>query len=209
MKRRFWTDAEIATLIARYPNERTGPIANYLGRNERQVYMKAGQLGLFKSPEYLASPAACRLRRGDNIGAAHRFKPGQDAWNRGMKGLDIGGKETRFPKGNKPANHKPVGSTRITVDGYIEVKVAEGMYQWRLLHREVWKQHHGSYPRRDRPIVFVDGNKQNCAISNLECISRATLMKRNTVHNLPKPVALLVQLRGALNRKINRMTGEK
>ncbi len=30
-----------------------------------------------------------------------------------------------FAKGNVPPNHRPVGSERISKDGYIEVKVAE------------------------------------------------------------------------------------
>ena len=31
-------------------------------------------------------------------------------------------KATRFKKGDKPGNHRKVGSERITVDGYIEIK---------------------------------------------------------------------------------------
>ena len=28
-----------------------------------------------------------------------------------------------FKKGNVPANHRPIGSERITVDGFVEIKV--------------------------------------------------------------------------------------
>lgn len=36
----------------------------------------------------------------------------------------------------------------------------------------------------------------------LECITRAENMARNSIHNYPQPIPQLVQLRGALNRKI-------
>ena len=38
----------------------------------------------------------------------------------------------------------------------------------------------------------------------VECISLAENMRRNSYHNYPKPIAELIQLRGALMRKINR-----
>ena len=41
----------------------------------------------------------------------------------------------------------------------------------------------------------------------LELVTRAELMRRNSYHNnYPKEVALLIQLKGALNRKINNLT---
>ena len=41
-------------------------------------------------------------------------------------------------------------------------------------------------------------------LDNLECITRRENMARNTVHNLPKPLAETIQLLGALNRQIRR-----
>lgn len=39
---------------------------------------------------------------------------------------------------------------------------------------------------------------------SVELITRQELMKRNTLHRYPKPIAQLIQLRGALNRQINK-----
>ena len=44
-----------------------------------------------------------------------------------------------FAKGNVPPNHRPVGSERISKDGYIEVKVAEPN-KWRLKQRVVYEE---------------------------------------------------------------------
>lgn len=173
-----------------------------------QVHHKATRMGLKKTPEYLSSPDACRLRRGDKMGEAFRYQPGLRPWNKGMKGLDIGGKTTRFQPGSTPANYRSVGTIRRNSDGMLDIKVADGMRQWVALHRWVWKLAHGSLPARDMALAFRDGDTDNCLLQNLELITRRELMQRNSMHNLPKPLAELVQLRGVLNRKINRLTKE-
>ncbi len=54
-------------------------------------------------------------------------------------------------------------------------------------------------------MVFRDGNRRNFAPPNLELVSRSELMRRNSHWNtLPPELAQIVQLRGALTRKINR-----
>lgn len=202
--RRYWTEQEVASLKEEYPDIPTADIAARIGRKVEEIYHKAANLGLKKSKAYLSGPHACRLRRGDGVGKEHRFKPGHAAWNKGIN-FDSGGRsaETRFKKGLVPANYKPVGSTRINVEGYTEIKVAEGMHQWRLLHRENWKKEHGEYPPKGMALVFRDGNKQNCSIENLELLTRRQLMARNTVHNLPDEIREVIQLNGVLRRKIN------
>lgn len=59
--RRFWSTAEVRELRRRYPHERSADIAKVLGRSLRSVYTTAAQLGLKKTPEYLAGPAAGRF----------------------------------------------------------------------------------------------------------------------------------------------------
>ena len=54
-------------------------------------------------------------------------------------------KHTMFAKGNVPPNHRPVGSERISIDGYIEVKVAEPD-KWRLKQRVVYEEAKGESP---------------------------------------------------------------
>lgn len=134
-----------------------------------------------------------------------QFKKGMIPWNKGMKGLPLKGKmkDSQFRPGNQPANWRPVGSTRVNVEGYIEIKVAEGMHQYRLLHREIWKQLNGRYPPKGSALIFIDGNRQNCDISNLKLVTRKELMLMNTVHRLPENLKEVIRLKGVLKRKIN------
>lgn len=203
MKKRMWTDEETSLLRERYADSRTDHLADAMGRTVGQVYQAAAKRGLSKSTEYRSSINACRLRRGDAVGAEFRFRPGQAAWNKGRSGVN-GESNTTFKRGHVSANSMPVGTLRETWEGYIEIKTAPGMRQWTPLHRWAWKLEHGAYPARGMALAFRDGDKKNCAIENLECITRADLMRRNSVHTLPKEIAELVQLRGAIHRQINR-----
>ncbi len=94
--RRRWTADQVDALTRLYPDMPTADIAKQLGMTVERVYSKANLLGLKKSEAYLASPAACRLRKGDGVGAATRFKPGQHSWNKALKGLNLGCSETQF-----------------------------------------------------------------------------------------------------------------
>lgn len=204
--RAIWTDDQVATLRKVYPNYKTEDVAHILGHSLTATYRKANSLGLEKSDAYLASPAACRLRRGESVGAEYRFKPGNQSWNAGKK---IGSKgrsaQTQFKPGQLPPNHKPIGSERL-MDGYLQRKMTETGYpprDWVPVHILLWQEQHGQVPAK-HCVIFKDGIKSNIVIENLECLSRSDLMKRNSVHNLPKELAELVQLRGALTRQINK-----
>lgn len=208
--RRYWTEAETALLRELYADTPTHDIAARVGRSVQIIYAKASSMGLVKSEAYLASPDACRLRRGDNVGAKTRFKPGQVSWNKGTH-FTAGGRshETRFKKGTRPHTWVPVGSYRVNADGYMDRKVTDTGYpprDWVGMHRLVWIDAHGPIPK-NHVVCFKPGRHssrlEDITPDALELLSRAELMARNTVHNLPKPLAQLVQLRGAINRKIN------
>lgn len=111
-----------------------------------------------------------------------RFVKGQTAPNKGKKWDDFMSKEaqansrkTTFQKGNKPHNHKPVGSIRLTRDGYWEIKTAEPK-TWTLMNRYVWEKHHGPVPA-DHAVIFLDGDTNNYDISNLALVSRQELIE--------------------------------
>jgi hypothetical protein len=100
--KRLWERADDRLLIARYPHEPTARLARVLRRSMSAVYGRAGNLGLSKTAEYMASADACRLRRGDNVGAPSRFKKGHVPANKGLRrpGCAPGRmKETWFKKG--------------------------------------------------------------------------------------------------------------
>lgn len=218
MSRRPWSEIELTLLRGNYADSRTDDLAAALGRSVTTVYQKAAALGLLKSAAYLASEDACRLRRGDDCGAAHRFKPGQAAWNKGVKGV-VGVqpecRATQFKPG-RPAhearNYVPLGSLRVSKDGYLERKVTDDpsivpARRWVAVHRLAWEAEHGPAPE-GHAIVFLPGRKttdpERITADAVECVTRAELMRRNTYHRFGPEIAALVQLRGAITRQINK-----
>lgn len=200
-------------LRAIYPHESSAAVATRMHRTIHAIYARARILDLTKTAAYLASPAACRLRRGDEVGAAFRFRKGQIPVNKGIRRPGWGPgrmKETQFKKGcrlrHANQTYKPVGAERISKDGYLERKINDELplqKRWRSVHLLVWEAANGPLPP-GHAIVFRNGNRQDRSLSNLELVTRAQLMARNTVHNLPAPLPQTIQLLGALKRKINR-----
>lgn len=208
MTRHYWTPDELELLAQRYPDTLTRDVAEQLGLSVRSIYAKANSLGIRKTQAFFASPEAKRL---DGIkGGATRFGK-VPPWNKGMKGLQIGGKETQFKPGHRGgaalAKYKPIGTERISKDGYLQRKVNDDMPlqgRWKAVHTILWEEANGPVPR-GFALVFVNGDKRDIRLENLELISRRALMQRNTVHNYPAPVVEVIQLRGALKRKLNRL----
>lgn len=207
-----WPDADVQLLRALYPNQKSEDVAAALGKTTAQVYSKAAALGLKKSADYLAGPHACRLRRGDNVGAGFRFQAGVQPWNKG-KNFVAGGRsaETRFAPGAMPHNTQPIGSYRLTKDGTLQRKISEdkgnNSKRWRGVHELVWVEVNGPVPLK-HIVVFKPGQRtaelEEITIDRVECITLAENMNRNTRHNMPKELSDLIQLRGALNRQINK-----
>lgn len=207
-----WTDNQITILRQLYPDHKTADIAFMLGRTLGKTYQKAAALGLKKSETYLASPAACRLRRGDNVGAAHRFKPGQVVWNKGTN-FTAGGRssETRFKPGTDPHNTLGIGSYRITKDGTLQRKISNdkgnSSKRWRGVHELIWTAANGPL-LHGHIVVFKPGQRtdklEEITIDRVECITLAENMQRNTRHNLPKELSDLIALKAAVTRQINK-----
>ena len=111
-----------------------------------------------------------------------------------------------FKPGNKPHNALPIGSERITKDGYIEVRMdCPGYRKWKLKHRIVWEQVNGKIPNGFN-VQFKDGNRKNCDINNLYIISRSEqLQTQNSMYcKYPQEVQLAIKAKGALNRQIRK-----
>lgn len=207
--RHHWTELELSTLTNRYANERTEDIANDIGIRLDLVYRKASSMGLKKSKEYLSSPAACRTN--GKQGAGSRFEKGQPAWNKGMKGLQTGGQAGWFKPGHRGGKalekYQPIGTLRTSKDGYLQKKIHDGMplqSRWRGLHLVNWEAIHGPVNTKTHALCFKDGNKENCAIENLELITRSDLALRNMITPIPPEIRKVMQLRGAITRQINK-----
>ncbi|WP_243129280.1 HNH endonuclease signature motif containing protein [Hathewaya massiliensis] len=108
------------------------------------------------------------------------WENGHTPWNKGLKGIVTGGVETQFKKGEKPPNWVPLGTERISKDGYIEVKIQDGKLNknWRGKHIVIWEKHNGPLPK-NHAIIFGDGNKRNFDINNLILVSRRQLLILN------------------------------
>lgn len=210
MARHIWTPAQVAALVEAYPDYPTEILAQALGVTLRAAYAKAAGLGLKKSEAFLASDAACRLRRGDNVGAASRFSPGHQTWNKGMKGLCFeGSKATQFPPGHRGGRaaeiYQPIGAERISKDGYLQRKINDDLplqKRWRAVHLIVWEAENGPVPP-GHAVVFRDGDKTHIALANLECITRCELMARNTIHRLPPEIKEVIIIKRSITRLIH------
>lgn len=210
-----WTDEQIFWFIVVYPHAPTEHVARMLGRTVPSCYQLAGRLGLKKTAEYLAT-----FRPGwlDGVrGGSTRFQKGHVPANKGLRrpGWARGRMaETQFKKG-RPAseahNYRPIGSLRVSKDGYLERKVTDDpaifpARRWVAVHRLVWEAAHGPIPPR-HVICFLPGRhiavEAEITPDRLQMVSQKDLMRRNSRHNLPPEISQCIQLRGALNRKIN------
>ena len=115
----------------------------------------------------------CRLKKGWK---PTQFKKGMIPWNKGKKGVG-GWKPTQFKKGNRPKNYRPVGSERVNVEDYVEIKVADPK-TWTYKHVFVWEEHNGPVPK-GHVVIFGGGNRRNFDINNLILVSRRQLAVLN------------------------------
>jgi HNH endonuclease len=218
--RKPYTAVELRTLRKLFPHISTFKVAKRLKRSVCSVNGMATKFGLHKTEKYLASPDACRLRRGDNIGAAYRFPPGHVPANKGLRrpgyALTHGRMvETTFKKGQRPPNYDPVGTIKPNADGYLRIKLSDipnngkgaNDKNWEFVHRRVWEAAHGPIPKGHR-IWWKDGNHANCALENLELLSDKEHMARTTIHTLPPELKDTIMLAGRLKREIRRKTRE-
>ncbi|WP_342557323.1 HNH endonuclease signature motif containing protein [Lysinibacillus sp. FSL P4-0201] len=156
---------------------------------------------------------ACLTNHNIKSGRTGQFEKGSTPVNKGTKGLyNVGGNRTSFKKGDTPKNYKPVGTERIDRDGYVLIKVSDsGTWheRWRHKHKVVWEKANGPIPK-GHVLIFLDQNKLNISLENLQLITRAQLarMNQNKLFHLDPEltktgvvIANIYTKMGALNRK--------
>ena len=216
--RRRWTEYEDEVLRQHYATTLTVDLAELLCHTLSSTHQRARKLGLFKSIDFIQETARARSAKPDHGGRAHQFKPGVPSWSKGLKGrvgVQEACKATQFKKG-RPAsearNYVPIGTLRLSKDGYLERKVSDdpGIYparRWVALHRLVWEAVNGPVPD-GCIVVFKPGAKtadpEAVTADRLECLTRRENMLRNTYHRYGPEIAKVIQLRGAINRQINK-----
>lgn len=214
--RKPWTLHDEARLVLLYPGTPMPELVAIFGRPYWSIYNKAYSLGLRRSDEYLASEHACRLRREDNPGVGSRFQKGQTSWNKGVS-YTAGGRsaETRFKAGTLSGKAamllQPIGTERVTKDGIRQRKVCDDgppHHRWKSVHMILWEEANGAVPS-GHIVVFRDKNTANIDIDNLELISRAENMRRNTIHRYPPELKETIRQLGKLKRAISEAPNEK
>lgn len=188
-----WTDKQLSYLRRHYADATMEQLVKGTGHPADCVWGKAAALGLTKSAEYLSAmgkrAAECMASK------AKCFQPGHVPANKGKREHEFRSPEaiercrrTQFKPGSQPHNTRANGTEVTHGDGYVYIKVAGRCV---LKHRYVYEQHHGAIPR-GMLVVFRDGNRQNCDISNLELITMAENARRNNAKMTPEARAALI-----------------
>lgn len=172
--RHVWTEEEKAYLGEITP-----------GRHHKEIVALVNEkFGL----ELVQSQVSRAIRQnGFKTGFTGRFEKGHVPFNKGTKGF-VKPNSGTFKKGQKPFNYRPIGSERVTVDGYTEIKVADPNV-WKLKHRLIWEQHNGPIPKGST-VLFGDGDQSNFSIDNLLLVTRAQLAMLNKNNLIQKDTEL-------------------
>jgi len=117
-----------------------------------------------------------------------RFEPGHESANKGRTWDEFMSPEsqersraTQFRPGLMPHNgHQPLGTERVSKDGYVEVKVARRKRDprsahdnWVPKHRLVWEQANGRPVPDGSVVVFADHDRGNFDPDNLVLMTLA------------------------------------
>lgn len=214
--RKPWMPEDEDRLCALYPDTPMPDLTKIFSRPYWQIYNKAYALGIKRSEAYLASEHACRLRRDNNPGTGTRFQKGQPSWNKGVS-YTAGGRsaETRFKPGALSGKaallHQPIGAERITKDGIRQRKICDDgppQRRWKSVHMILWEESSGAVPP-GHIVVFRDKNTANIEIDNLDLITRAENMRRNTIHRYPPELKSTIRQLGKLKKAISEASNEK
>jgi len=200
-----------------YPDGDTKKIAEHLGITVEKLYLHTNRLGLKKSEKWWVQERK-RLREyaktHPNIRKS-QFQKGHTPWITGRKVTpNPNSVKTQFKKGQNTGkdnpNWVPVGSERITKDGYLQIKVNDDMpfyKRWKSYHNILWEETNGPIPE-GHSVVFKPGTrssvKEEIKLESLELISNAELMRRNTIHRYPPELVQVMQTLGRLDKQIQK-----
>ncbi|HBA34876.1 MAG TPA: HNH endonuclease [Gammaproteobacteria bacterium] len=158
---------------------------------------------------------ALRKRKGWKTGRTGCFEKGSVSHNSGRKQSDYMSadgiektKATRFKKGSIPSNVRPLYSERISKDGYVEIKVPErnphtgAETRFKLKHRWIWETENGPVPA-GYMLRFIDGDKTNCTLDNLELMARGVnaILNKRGYEKMPEEVKPTAKLLAQVEHK--------
>lgn len=175
---RTYSKAELTWL----EQHRTMPIAEYFAAFQSN----------FDRPDVTAQKLhALRKRQGWKTGRSGQFEKGQRSWNKGAVcphgegGRHPNAQRTQFKKGARTGRasdlYQPIGTERVTRDGYLMRKIHDGLpmhRRWQLVQRIEWEKVNGPIPA-GHALKCLDGNRQNTDPSNWEAVPRGVLARLN------------------------------
>ena len=181
-----------------YLTEPIKAIASNIGKSATFVKKRLEQLGLEIPKEIIEQ----RME-------VSKYKKGNIPNNKGKKispQVYEKLKPTMFKKGQSPHNSLSIGAETIRTDrrtgnSYIMIKV-ENKPKLIYKHIHIWEKINGKVTKGYN-IVFINKNSLDCRIENLECISNAELMERNTIHQYPPELKELIKLNNKVKKKVN------
>lgn len=164
-----YTDAELAWIEAHKATPRAELYQMFQDKFSRPDVSEANLKALCK-------------RKGWLTGRTGQFVKGQEPWSKGQKmPYNANSARTRFKKGHRGGkaleNYKPIGTERMSKEGYLERKVHDGLplqSRWRAVHLINWEAENGPIPE-GHCLKCLDGNKANCDPANWKLIPRAML----------------------------------
>ena len=171
---RVWTLKEDDILREKYADLFTIDLMDFLpGRTYSSITGHANVLGIKKSELFYASGMGGRISNNNDIGLDTRFSRNMPGWNKGKKQVDYMSPEkiertkaTRFKKGQDPHNTVPLGTERVSKDGYIEIKIRHlkngeaNNKNFVSKHRMIYEKNFGPIPDNCN-VEFIDGDRNN------------------------------------------------
>lgn len=200
-----WTDEEDAVLRDRYPDTLSKDLAQLLGRTLVAVCARAKRLGLRKSEAFHASELSGRMKPGESRSPQTQFKKGHVSLNvtRDLAHIE----PWQYKPGHKPKTWVPIG-TEVWREGYLWRKVRDDQrggrarFNWRQVHLLVWEEAHGPVPL-GHCVAFKNGDPRDVRLENLECVTKAEVWRRNSIHTLPEELREVIRLKARVTRRIN------
>lgn len=169
----IYSEAELAWIKANSKMLRSDLHAAFCKRFDRQDVSQANLTALCK-------------RRGWLTGRTGRFAKGMVPANKGKKmPYNDNSARTQFKSGNRSGMaerlYKPIGTERLSKDGYWERKIHDGMplqSRWRAVHLVRWEELNGPVPE-GHCLKCIDGDRANTDPLNWMAIPRALLPRLN------------------------------
>jgi hypothetical protein len=207
--RKLWTPDELAIMEILYPDTDTRVIAKGFGRTVISVGNQAALMGVKKTPEYLSALPSKKFLK---AGAKTRFKKGNISFNKGKTWGEFMSKQgqknslkTAFKKGNVPTNTKEkdgvITSRHHKRSNWTEKFIRISIGKWIPLRHYNWEKVNGKVPK-GMIVALKNPSLGSYEVENLELITKAQNMARNTIIRYPEEVQQTMRVLKKLNRTI-------